>query len=145
MPEITINQTISYLLAQICKAHRSAASDILAEVGLHAGQEIFLLQLWRQDGLTQTQLADSMCVQPPTVNKMLNRMESAGLVTRRQDAEDSRISRVYLTDKSRDLQKAVEEIWTRLENRTLANFTLEERVLLRRLLLQMHANLTNRE
>lgn len=145
MPEITINQTISYLLAQICKAHRSAASDILAEVGLHAGQEIFLLQLWQQDGLTQTQLADSMCVQPPTVNKMLNRMESAGLVTRRQDAEDSRVSRVYLTDKSRDLQDAVKEIWTRLESRTLANFTLEERVLLRRLLLQMHANLMNGE
>lgn len=145
MPETMIDQTISYLLAQICKAHRGAASDILAEVGLHAGQEIFLLQLWQQDGLTQTQLAGSMCVQPPTVNKMLSRMESAGLVTRRQDAEDSRVSRVYLTEKSRDLQGVVEETWAKLDALTLANFTLEERVLLRRLLLQLHENLTRGE
>lgn len=134
-------QTVSYLLAQICKAQRGCADEALSEIGLHVGQEMFLVQLWEQDGLTQTQLAENMCVQPPTVNKMFARMESAGLVERRADAEDNRVSRVYLTETSRQLQQAVERAWGGLEERVLANLSLEERILLRRLLLQVYQNL----
>jgi MarR family transcriptional regulator, organic hydroperoxide resistance regulator len=85
-----IEETLSYTLAQICKAHRTWADEVLAEVGLHVGQEMFLTQLWKQDGQAQSEMAANMCVQPPTVNKMLSRMENAGLVERRTDAEDNR-------------------------------------------------------
>ncbi len=142
MTEKEMPQTISFLLAHICKAHRSCAEDTLAEVGLHVGQEKFLWQLWKEDGLTQSQLAENMCVQPPTVNKMLSRMESSGLVERRIDPEDNRVSRVYLTEQSRCMQPQVEETWQQLEEKTVANLTSDERVLLRRLLMQIYENLT---
>jgi DNA-binding MarR family transcriptional regulator len=138
-------QTISFLLAQICKAHRACADDALTEIGLHVGQELFLWHLWEEDGLTQSQLAEHMCVQPPTVNKMLSRMESAGLVERRTDAEDNRVSRVHLTEQSRCMQQAVENAWSRLEERTVANLTPDEQILLRRLLLQVFQNLTDEQ
>lgn len=134
--------SISFLLAQICKAHRGCAEENLNHIGLHAGQEMFLMHLWEADGLTQSQLAERMGVQPPTVNKMLARLEASGLVTRREDAEDRRVSRVYLTEHACSLRQRVDETWGALEERTIASLTLDERVLLRRLLMQVYANLT---
>ena len=135
-------ESINFLLRMICQAQRSQMSDALAEIGLYAGQEMFLWHLWRQDGLTQSQMVERMCVQPPTVSKMLDRMEKTGLVERRPDAENSRLSRVHLTERGQRSQRAVRDIWTNLEQRITEGLTVEERIVLRRLLLQVHENLT---
>jgi len=135
------HETISFLLVQICRAQRNVANETLAEIGLHAGQELFLGQLWQQDGLAQSQIVEQMCVQPPTVSKMLDRMERSGLVLRRPDPEDSRISRVYLTEQGRNLQQGVCTMWDQLEKKIVEGLSVEERILLRRLLLQVHENL----
>jgi MarR family transcriptional regulator, organic hydroperoxide resistance regulator len=135
-------ESINFLLNMVCRAQRGTMSDALAEIGLYAGQEMFLWHLWRQDGLTQSQMVERMCVQPPTVSKMLDRLERTGLVERRPDSEDSRISRVYLTEQGHRSQRAVRDIWTDLEQRIVAGLNVEERIVLRRLLLQVHENLT---
>jgi DNA-binding MarR family transcriptional regulator len=116
---------------------------MLTEIGLHPGQEMILFRLWEADGLTQSELVEQLCVQPATVTKMLNRMVKNGLVERRGDPQDQRISRVYLTDQGRELQKSIEDAWDKLEQYTVATLSLEERVLLRRLLLQVQDNLNN--
>lgn len=145
MTEKPIHETIGFLLAQICKAHRGRTDETLADIGLHVGQEKCLWHLWQEDGLMQSELAENMCVQPPTVNKMLSRMESAGLVERRVDMEDNRVSRVYLTEQSRDMQQRVEEALQRVEDKTLTNLTLDEQILLRRLLMQVYKNLSEND
>jgi len=141
MAQKPIPETIGFLLAQTCKAHRSMADRLLGEVGLHAGQEMILLRLWREDGLMQSDLADRLCVQAATVTKMIHRLAEAGLVERRGDSEDQRISHVYLTEKGRALQPPVEEIWGCFEQTSFASLTLEEKILLRRLLMQVLDNL----
>ena len=133
--------TISFLLGMICKANRDVAEHELLGVGLHAGQDRLLRCLWEGDGLTQVELAQKMGVQPPTVNKMLSRLEVAEFVERQLDPEDNRFSRVYLTEQGRQVQRAVEGAFSRLEDRVVANLSLEERVLLKRLLLQVYENL----
>jgi DNA-binding MarR family transcriptional regulator len=135
-------ESIGFLLGHICRANRALANDALTEIGLYAGQEMFLHHLWEQDGLTQSQLVEHMCVQPATISKMLDRMEKTGLVTRRADAEDSRVSRVFLTEQGKNLEHAVCDVWDQLEARVVAGLSTEERVLLRRLLLQVYENLT---
>ena len=137
-------ESINFLLGMICRAQRGKMSEALTEIGLYAGQEMFLWQLWRQDGLTQSQMVERMCVQPPTVSKMLDRLEKAGLVKRRPDSEDIRISRVYLTEQGHRSQRAVRDIWTSIEQRLIEGLTLEERIVLRRLLLQVHENVTRK-
>lgn len=144
MPEKPLALSISFLLGYICKANHNAAENALAGVGLYAGQEQFLSSLWEEDGLTQVELAQRMCVQPPTINKMLTRLESAGLVERRLDPDDNRFSRVYLTKKSRNVQQDVEQAFSKLEARVIANLTIEEQVLLKRLLMQVYENLKAR-
>jgi DNA-binding MarR family transcriptional regulator len=136
-----IEETIGYALAQVCKAHRNSVGAELRALELHVGQEMILMQLWEEEGVTQSHLAGQMCVEPPTVTKMLQRMEQQGLIERRPDAVDARISRVYLTKDGRTLQGAVEGCWGRVEARATQGMTAEERMLLRRLLLQVHHNL----
>lgn len=141
MTQKAIPETLGYLLAQICRAHRGKAQEHLSQIGLHTGQEMFLLRLWRKDGQSQTELADEICVQPATITRMIDRMANAGLVERRIDTEDRRVSRVYLTKAGRALQQSVENIWHQLEQQSFANLTLDEQVLLRRLLLQVYENI----
>ena len=80
MTQKLVPETISYLLKQTCRAHRNTAHKLLAEIGLHPGQEMILFRLWQADGLTQSELVEKLCVQPATVTKMLNRMVKNGLV-----------------------------------------------------------------
>jgi DNA-binding MarR family transcriptional regulator len=140
MPQ-TITETLSYLLVRICKSHRTKAQELLGEIGLHIGQERLLLRLWMGDGITQTELAEELWVQPATLTRSLNRLARTGLIERRVDAEDQRVSRVYLTDAGRALHEPIEQMFRALEEQSFANMTVEERVLLRRLLLQVYTNL----
>jgi len=139
-----IEETTGFQIIQVSKAHRQSAEKALCALGLHAGQEIILLQLWIEEGLTQSCLAEHAGVEPSTMTQMLHRMERCGLVERRQDAADGRISRVYLTEHGKALEKPVLQIWQQLEERTLAGLSAVERALLRRLLMQVHLNLSCR-
>jgi MarR family transcriptional regulator, organic hydroperoxide resistance regulator len=134
-------ETVSFLLAQSCRAHRATASTLLSELGLHPGQEFLLYELWQKSDITQSDLAEHLCVEAPTVTRMLQRMERSGLIERYPDPVDARILRVCLTERGRTIQQQVEEVWNRLEEQTVGGFTLEERLLLRRLLLQIYSNL----
>jgi MarR family transcriptional regulator, organic hydroperoxide resistance regulator len=138
----SMQETVSYLLVRLAKAHRSNAAALLADLCLYVGQELLLMHLWQEDGLAQSDLAERLQIEPPTLTKMLQRLEGCGLVARRRDPEDTRICRAYLTDSGRSLQKPVEQRWHKLEAKALANLTLEERLLLRRLLLQVIHNLS---
>ncbi len=101
-----------------------------------------MLQLWIEEGIPQSQLAACMEVEPPTATKMLQRMESAGLIVRRQDPEDARVSRVYLTARGRALEQPVLDVWKQLEAQTVTGLSLTEQALLHRLLLQVSTNLS---
>jgi DNA-binding MarR family transcriptional regulator len=137
-----IQDYLGFQLLQAHKAHRARAEAALNKLGLHTGQEMLLLRLWTEEGIPQSQLAAAMGVEPPTATKMLQRMEHAGLIERRPDPEDARVSRVYLTPRGRALEQPVLEVWKQLEAQTVAGLSVIEQALLRRLLMQMVANLS---
>ena len=68
-------------------------------------------------------------------------MERVGLVTKHEDEADRRVSRIQLTPKGRELQTATEDVWAQLELETLADFTVEEQYILKRLLHKLEENL----
>src|SRR5579859_6321739 len=133
------DENIGMLVAHICKAQRDLAESELNKLGLHTGQERVLLCLMGEETVGQSDLATHLCVEPPTVTKMLQRMEKAGLVERRQDDQDARVSRVNATAQGRALQQPILQVWDDLETRMLASLTVTEQMLLRRLLIQILA------
>ena len=98
--------------------------------------------LWHREGMTHTQLARELQVQPATITKMIQRMEKAGFVVRRDDPDDQRVSRVYLTPAGQAIQDDVQQVWRQLEEEAFAGFAEEESLLLRRFFLRIRDNLT---
>ncbi len=130
-----------YALAKVCRAHRGNVGGMLAEFGLHVGQDMVLIELWQADGLRGGELACRLGVEPPTVTKMLRRLENFGLVERRLDPADARSFRVYLTPEGRALEDPVSRCFERAEEKTLAGLDPPERRELARLLDKMRAGL----
>jgi MarR family transcriptional regulator for hemolysin len=60
------------------------------------------------DGMTQKELAESIAVEAPTLVPIIDRMEQEGLLERRQDRDDRRNNRIYLTAKSRSLSNEID-------------------------------------
>lgn len=137
----SIKQNTGYTLAKTCKAHRVAVGGLLAEVNLHPGQEMVLVELWQDDGLRGGELATRLAVEPPTITKMLRRLEGCGLVERRPDPDDARSFRVYLTSEGRDLEEPVHRVWESAEAKVLAGMSEDEKLDFHNLLLKVRANL----
>jgi DNA-binding MarR family transcriptional regulator len=129
-------------MTRASRAHRRWAEEAFRQLGIYVGQEMILMQLWFEEGIPQSQIAACIEVEAPTMTKMLQRMERSGLVERRPDPQDARISLVYLTERSRELEQPVLNIWRRLEELSVEGMTEAEQILLRRLLLQMEENLS---
>jgi DNA-binding MarR family transcriptional regulator len=110
-------------------------------LGLHRGQPWVLHALWEQDGLTHSELARRLQVQPATITKMITRMEKAGFVQRRPDAEDHRLSRVFLTDVGYSVRSQVQQVWQQLEAEAFAGFSVAEKQVLEQSFRHIHENL----
>ena len=141
MSETKLDHTYGLLIARVALIHRTRVSEYLTHLNLYVGQEMLLKCLWKQDGLSQKEIADLLGIQAATATRMVIRMERSGFVERKTHHEDQRVSQVYLTDLGRSLQSAVEKGWMDIEQQILKGFSLEERLLLRRYLEQVHKNL----
>src|SRR6516225_6206847 len=60
-------------------------------------------ELLNQEPLNQVSLAEQLEIEPITVSRLVDRMESAKLVERRPDPADRRAYRLFLTDSARPL------------------------------------------
>jgi DNA-binding MarR family transcriptional regulator len=112
---------------EAARAVRDGRVRALRAYGLHAGQELMLAQLWREDGLTPGELAGRIGLETPTVTRMAQRMERAGFVRRQPDTADRRLVRVYLTETGQRLRAAVPAALARADEAALAGFSPAER------------------
>jgi DNA-binding MarR family transcriptional regulator len=139
-----MEETTGYLLSQICKLSHARMHAIFEEVGLYRGQPFILHFLWENEGLTHSELAERIHVQPATITNALKRMEKSGFVQRRPDSEDQRVSRVYLTEKGRSVRGVVEKIWQEVEDQTFSSLNGEERVQFHGYLMRIYEDFVSR-
>jgi DNA-binding MarR family transcriptional regulator len=135
-----LEESLSLPLVRLSKAFRQQEEIWSQDIGLHTGQGLVIFRLLEEDGLSQSQLAARLGVEIGTVAKTVQRMEKEGLLIRRQDALDARISRVYLTEKGRSLGEPALHIWKDLEACLVQGMSQAEQLLFRRLLVQAATN-----
>lgn len=123
------------------KMHRQNVEFLIQKYDVYPGQPILLMRLTENDGMIQKELARKIGVKPATLTVMINRMAKSGLVERKADERDQRISRVYLTDKGRMATTHVKEVLRVIEENCFIGFSEEEKDILRGLLDRMHSNL----
>lgn len=137
----SIFDTVGFRIAQVGMRHRILAQRLLAGIGVHPGQEFLLEQLWRHDGLAQAEIAARAGVEPPTISRMVQRLERADFVERRADAFDGRVQRVWLTAAGRAARPRVHHAWDELEMTALAGLDAADRESLSGLLDHVRRNL----
>jgi DNA-binding MarR family transcriptional regulator len=109
----------------------------LAPLELGPGRYIYLFGLYIRDGRKQQELADIIGIDKAAVTRALSRLEASGYIRRKEDKEDRRAMRVYLTARGRKLRPQLEAAAVAcIENLTLALDT-DERLEMRRLLAKM--------
>ena len=99
---------------------------MLAEYGVHAGQDILLYHLSLEDGQTVSSLVEKISIQHATMFNMVDRMEGAGMIRKEKDTVDKRISRVYLTDKGREAMNEVAKTWRAMEAITTKSLSKDQ-------------------
>ena len=117
--------------------------ELLEDLGLYRAEPFVLHALWDQDGMTQSGLTERLNRSPSTITKTVQRMEKTGLVERRADEHDERVSRVYLTDAGRNIRPAVEEVWYRLNQEIFFGFSPQELATFHDHLLRVCRNIEN--
>lgn len=135
------DDSLYHVFAQVIRLHYHRTHTLLDKVGVYPGQPGMLFSLYKKDGQSQKELANKLNIKPATATVMLNRMEKAGLLERKADATDQRISRVYITEKGGEVCEEVKEVMKIINSECFSNFTSEEEILLRRLLMQVRDNL----
>ncbi len=134
-------RTITHRLAQAAHAYRVRAGSQLSRINLHSGQETLLKALSTADGMSMSDLASALGVQPPTVTKMISRLAVQGYVERRASPGDGRQAQVFLTERGRDAIGHIDKLWKRIEKTALNGVDDKDRKRLRKLLRQVERNL----
>jgi MarR family transcriptional regulator, organic hydroperoxide resistance regulator len=129
------------LISRACELKHRRVHELLGQLGLGRGEPFVLHALWDRDGMTQSELADALRRSPSTITKTVQHMEQGGLVERRADVHDERVSRVFVTDAGRVIRPAIEAAWEQLNQEMLAGFSAEELALLQAYLQRVCGNL----
>ena len=111
---------------RLIRMYYSRIQSQLAEVGLYRGQPPILMLLYKNDGMSQKEMARALNLSPATMTVTLKRMEKAGLVLREMDEHDQRILRVHLSEKGREMCETGESRIGVVTAELLEGFTLEE-------------------
>jgi MarR family transcriptional regulator, organic hydroperoxide resistance regulator len=128
-------------LAAASRSFKAAAAGEMRALGVHPGQNFLLDALRDEEAMTTGELARRMHVEVPTVTVMTQRMEAAGLVTRRPDPADGRRVRVALTAAGRNAADAVPRLLDAAAEHALKDFDSGEREQLIELLERLAVNL----
>ncbi|MEA4884406.1 MAG: MarR family transcriptional regulator [Clostridia bacterium] len=99
-----VSLRVFHVLFRTMRFHRQLMFKMLSEKEVYPGQVGCLWIISSNDGIAQRDLARRLHVARPTVTVMLQKMEKAGIITRRNDDDDQRLTRIYLTEAGRKLQ-----------------------------------------
>lgn len=121
-----IEQTASFILAKVGTAFRNSLERQMSKVDLHGGQVFVLIELWKEDGLRQIDLAKRLGVAAPTINKMLKGLGEINLIEIERVQGDGRSTRIFLTEKGYSIRRDVEREWHELEEKCVAALTEAE-------------------
>jgi DNA-binding MarR family transcriptional regulator len=96
-----------FLIAKIHQITNRIFTQMLKDYGieeLNPGQGRILFALWQKDDIPIRELSIKTQLTKSTLTTMLKRLETAGYLTRNSDDDDERITKVKLSQMSKNLQ-----------------------------------------
>jgi DNA-binding MarR family transcriptional regulator len=113
-------------VARACHSVERALAVALQPLDLKPGQLDVLMNLYRQPGLSQHELARKLLVGRSNVTMLLPQLEQRALVRRESDEKDRRILRLFLTQSGEALLAEALKVHMRLIEKVMASSTPDE-------------------
>jgi DNA-binding MarR family transcriptional regulator len=117
---------LGFLIHDVSRLRRSAFDRCLKPLQVTRSQWWVLAYLSREDGMTQSQLAEELDLGKVAVGGLIDRLEKTGLVRREADATDRRVNRVFLEAKSKQLIARMRKVSHRMNEQILAGLANEK-------------------
>lgn len=92
---------LGFAIAEATRLMRGAFDRRMRVAGLRGSSWRVLAYLYRQDGLSQTELAQLLELTRAGVGQILDQLEASGHIERRDDKSDARRRRVFLSARMR--------------------------------------------
>jgi DNA-binding MarR family transcriptional regulator len=112
-------------------AHEELVLKDISSDGTQASQITMLRLIATYEGLCQRDLADLLRISRARVTTVLQTLEGMGAIKRVRDDEDQRLTRVYLTDAGRAIDKSKEALRSTHINAVFGTMSEKDRVALR--------------
>lgn len=141
----TGKDTIGFLVNDAARLMRRDFERRTRSLGLTRAQWQTLFHLHRNEGCNQTTLADLLEVEPITLARVIDRLETGGLVERRADPGDRRARLLFLGARAHPLLDELKALGAETRETALAGISDDERNQLWTLLTRMRANLSSRD
>jgi DNA-binding MarR family transcriptional regulator len=117
------------------------AKEMFGKYDLNKTHANILFSLHQSQSLSQKELAERLNVTPPSITSAIQKMEKAGYISRKADEKDQRIMRLELAQRGRDCIENVKKVAQQLDEMMFQGMSTEEKLLMRRMLLQVCENL----
>ncbi|SEG08663.1 MarR family winged helix-turn-helix transcriptional regulator [Halopseudomonas aestusnigri] len=117
---------LGFLVADV---YRLLRRQFQAERGDHAltqAQSRVLVYIARSEGVRQVELADVLEIKPITLTRLLDQLESLGLIERRKSPADRRAFQLYLRPAAQPYMEMFEQLSDVITARLLDGLTEEE-------------------
>jgi MarR family transcriptional regulator, transcriptional regulator for hemolysin len=137
-----LSRNFGFILNDVARLLRTAFDRRVKSLGLTRSQGWVLNHLFRNDGVTQSELADILQVEKATLGRLLDRLEAKGWVRRENHADDRRAKRVFLTEEIEPALKAMRAAAADLRRDALAGLSTEDQTRFVDALLAIKANLS---
>ncbi|HMO47788.1 MAG TPA: MarR family transcriptional regulator [Rubrivivax sp.] len=111
---------LGFLIHDVSRLRRSAFDRCFKPMNVTRSQWWVLAYLSREDGMTQSRLAEELDLGKVAVGGLIDRLEKSGLVRREADAADRRVNRIFLEPKSRQLFNRMRKVTHRMNEKILA-------------------------
>lgn len=122
-----LSRNFGFILNDVARLMRTTFDRRVKALGFTRSQWWVLNHLFRQNGVTQSELAVILEVEKATLGRMLDRLEAKRLIRRESDAADRRVRRVYLTDEVEPTIKAMRAAAADMRRDALAGIPPEDR------------------
>lgn len=138
-------ETVGRLMYDITRLWRRNFQWRAREFGLTRTQWAVLALLARNEGINQAALADLAELEPISLVRILDKLESAGLVERRPDPGDRRARLIFFRRSADDTLGRIWEKAAEVRTEALTGLSVDEVATLRGLLEKVKVNLVEGE
>ncbi|MFB5661929.1 MarR family winged helix-turn-helix transcriptional regulator [Alteribacillus sp. HJP-4] len=136
----TLSDYISITIHQTDLALTGYIKEKLSDYNLAPEQNLIMMLLWEQNGLTQNEISQKLNKDKTNVARMAYNLEKKGFIQRVHTAGDKRSLKLSLTEKGHNLGELVIPIAEEFHKMVTSGLTDKEITELRRLLSIIHRN-----